>query len=176
MITEEDRVADDEPPSEQASAAFTSRVEYSLLVVTTGGPDGETSGCLAGFVTQCSIEPPRFLVCVSKVNHTFFVAERSGGLVLHLLGQDQVELAALFGETTGDTVDKFERCRWHPGRTGAPVLDECAAWVEGAIMRHFPAGDHEAFLMRPVDGGAGPHDRVLTFQNAPSLRPGHPTS
>ncbi len=134
------------------------------------------SGCLAGFITKCSIEPPRFLVCISKVNHTFFVAERSGGLVLHLLGEDQVELASLFGEQTGDVVDKFDRCRWHPARNGAPVLDECAAWVEGAIMDSFPVGDHQAFLVRPVGGGSGRQKGVLTFQNSPSLQAGHPTS
>jgi flavin reductase (DIM6/NTAB) family NADH-FMN oxidoreductase RutF len=59
------------------------------------------SGCLAGFVTQCSISPPNFLVCISKVNHTLVVAQHSSGMGLHLLGADQVDLARLFGEETG---------------------------------------------------------------------------
>jgi flavin reductase (DIM6/NTAB) family NADH-FMN oxidoreductase RutF len=75
-------------------AAFGERVEFSLFVVTTGNQAGEMSGCLAGLVTQCSIGPPRFLVCISKVNHTYFVAERSETLVLHLLGTDQIDLAS----------------------------------------------------------------------------------
>jgi flavin reductase (DIM6/NTAB) family NADH-FMN oxidoreductase RutF len=155
-------------------AAFHERVEFSLFVVTTGNR-GEVSGCLAGFVTQCSIGPPRFLVCISKVNHTYFVAERSDSLVLHLLGTDQIELASLFGEQTGDVVAKFDHCRWHPGSRGAPVLEDCAAWIEGAIMERFPVGDHQALLMRPIDGGGGRSKGVLTIRDAPSFQPGHPT-
>ena len=43
-------------------ATFFDRVDYPLYVVTVRSPDGEMSGCLAGFVTQCSIDPPNFLV------------------------------------------------------------------------------------------------------------------
>jgi flavin reductase (DIM6/NTAB) family NADH-FMN oxidoreductase RutF len=67
--------------------AFVERTDYPLIVVTTASPHGELSGCLAGFITQCSIEPPRFLVCISKTNHTFDVVTRSEVLALHLLGQ-----------------------------------------------------------------------------------------
>ncbi|MGH9079974.1 MAG: flavin reductase family protein [Acidimicrobiales bacterium] len=165
---------DDAASIGSAVDAFTSRVEGSLFVVTTGN-QLEVSGCLAGFATQCSIVPPRFIVCISKVNHTYFVAERSNCVVLHLLREDQVELASLFGEESGDTVAKFEHCRWHRGLTGAPVLDDCAAWVEGSIMSRFSVGDHEAALMRPLGGGAGSGGRVLTYERSPSFRPGHPT-
>jgi flavin reductase (DIM6/NTAB) family NADH-FMN oxidoreductase RutF len=155
---------------------FTSRVEHSLFVVTTGAQGGDVSGCLAGFVTQCSIQPPRFIICISKLNHTFFVSERSDHVALHLLREDQIQLASLFGEQTGDAVDKFERCQWHSGLTGVPVLDDCAAWVEGPIMTRFSAGDHEAVLMRPIGGGAHSSGPVLTSQHAPSFEPGHPSS
>ena len=70
---------------------------------------------LAGFVTQASIDPVRFIVCISKINHTFGVAVRSTGLGLHLLGADQRATASLFGEQTGDVIDKFERVQWRRG-------------------------------------------------------------
>src|ERR1700728_3923 len=88
-------------------APFLDLVDYPLYVVTVRSSDADMSGCLAGFVTQCSIAPPHFLVCISKANHTLAVAERSSGMGLHLLGEDQVELARVFGEETGDLVDKF---------------------------------------------------------------------
>jgi flavin reductase (DIM6/NTAB) family NADH-FMN oxidoreductase RutF len=171
-----DSAAPSDASTQQAVDAFARRVDYPLMVVTTGNHDGERSGCLAGFITKCSIEPPRFLVCISKLNHTLFVAERSDSLVLHLLGESQLELASLFGEQTGDLIDKFERCRWHVGGNGVPVLDECAAWIEGRIMASFPVGDHQAFLMRPVGGGRGRQAGVLTLQHSPAFEAGHPTS
>jgi flavin reductase (DIM6/NTAB) family NADH-FMN oxidoreductase RutF len=153
--------------------AFTSCLETSLYVVTTSASDGEMAGCLVGFATQCSVIPIRFLVCLSSENHTYEVAARSDALGIHLLEEDQVELASLFGEETGDSVDKFQHCRWHRGQTGAPILDDCAAWVEGSILERVDVGDHQANLIRPVDAG-GHRARVMTYQRAPSFRPGHP--
>ncbi len=160
-----------------AMKAFTTRDDTPLYVVTVGGTaTEEVSGCVAGFVTQCSIAPPRFIVCLSKLNHTFFVGERVEGIAIHLLGSDQPDLASLFAEFTGDTYDKFEHCGWHRGSTGAPVLDECAAWLEGTVLDRFGVGDHEAVLMSPTGGGPGGHDGLLTLRSAPTLHPGHPES
>jgi flavin reductase (DIM6/NTAB) family NADH-FMN oxidoreductase RutF len=169
-------VSDEAQAVASAMEAYTARAEYSLQVVTTRSAEGEPSGCLIGFVTQCSIVPPRFLVCLSKVNHTFRVAEHSDAVALHLIGRDQVELAALFAEASGDTVDKFSRCRWHPGVTGAPVLSECAAWVEGRVLDRWSVGDHQALLVRPVAGGRGAPGPLLTFQGSPDFDPGHPVA
>lgn len=159
-----------------AMAAYSQRVDFPLHVVTTASDQGELAGCVAGFVTQCSIAPPRFLICISKVNHTYFVSESSDAIALHLLGEDQVEVASLFGEESGDTVDKFTRCDWAAGVTGAPVLSECAAWLEGAVMDRWSVGDHQALLVRPVAGGGGLARGLLTVRSAPDFRPGHPAT
>ena len=155
-------------------ATFLDRVDYPLYVITARSADGEMSGCLAGFVTQCSIDPPNFLVCVSKTNHTLGVAERSSGMGLHLLGEDQLDLARLFGEETGDLVDKFTSVDWRLGSTGAPLLVDTAVSMEGDVLGHFSVGDHEAFLLRGVRSVAGGHRGILTYRGAPPLRPGHP--
>ena len=157
-----------------ATAAFTGRTDYPLIVVTTAAPDGERSGCLAGFTTQCSIDPMRFLVCLSLVNHTFDVATRATVLGLHLLGQDQVATASLFGEVSGDTVDKFAGTAWHPGPAGVPILNDCAAWMAVSIVERIDVGDHQAIVASPLDAGPGPARGLLTYGSAPSLDPGHP--
>lgn len=154
--------------------AFCTRVDYPYYIVTVRSPDDEMSGCLAGFVSQCSIRPPQFLVCISKENHTLGVASRSRGMAIHLLGDDQLELARLFGHQTGDVVDKFSRCDWRLGTTGAPLLVEAAATLEGDVLGHFSVGDHEAFMLRALRSVAGSHDGLLTRRASPMLQPGHP--
>jgi flavin reductase (DIM6/NTAB) family NADH-FMN oxidoreductase RutF len=159
-----------------AMDAYGNRADYPLHVVTTASARGGPSGCVAGFVTQCSIAPPRFLICISKLNHTYFVSEHSDAIALHLIGEDQLEVASLFAEESGDTVDKFAQCDWRSGITGAPVLSECATWWEGTVVDRWSVGDHEALLVRPVTGGAGTGRGLLTVQNAPDFRPGHPAT
>jgi flavin reductase (DIM6/NTAB) family NADH-FMN oxidoreductase RutF len=155
-------------------SAYFDRIDYPYYVVTVRSNDARMSGCLAGFVTQSSIAPPNFLVCISKANHTFGVAEQSAGVGLHLLGSHQVDLARLFGEETGDEVDKFAACDWRLGSTGAPMLVDSAVSLEGHILGHFSAGDHEAFLVRGVRAVAGVYPGLLTYRSGPQLQPGHP--
>jgi flavin reductase (DIM6/NTAB) family NADH-FMN oxidoreductase RutF len=156
-----------------ASKPLVQATDYPLYVVTAE-TKGEPSGCLAGFVTQASIDPVRFIVCISKINHTFGIADGSTGLGLHLLGSDQRETASLFGEQTGDVINKFERVQWMQGSTGVPILSECAAWVEGRVIDRMGGGDHEAFLIAVVDGGAGTHTGRFTLSDAANFMPGHP--
>ncbi len=150
-------------------------LDYPLFVVTVASGD-EVSGCLAGFVTQCSIDPPHFLVCVSTANHTAPVAARSEGLGLHLLGADQHDLATRFGEETGDQVDKFTGLAWSPGRTGVPLLAHCAAWIEGRVLQRTDVGDHVAYVVLPVDGGRGTAPGQFLVSQAEDMVPGHPAT
>ena len=169
--------ASDQDAAESGSAgldSFFDRVDYPLYVVTVRAADAEMSGCLAGFVTQCSIDPPNFLVCVSKVNHTLGVAERSSGMALHLLGRDQEALARLFAEETGNRVDKFASVAWRLGDGGAPLLEDVAARLEGRILGHMTVGDHEAFVLQAEHAAAGDRAGLLTYRTAPPLHPGHP--
>jgi flavin reductase (DIM6/NTAB) family NADH-FMN oxidoreductase RutF len=150
------------------------RMDFAFYLLTVRASDGEMSGCLAGFVTQCSIDPPNFVACISRLNHTLGVAVRSSAMGLHLLGEDQVDMARLFGEETGDEVDKFADVDWRIGTTGAPLLAEVSLALEGTILGHFSVGDHEAFLVRGVRAVAGPGHGLLTYRKSPRLHPGHP--
>jgi flavin reductase (DIM6/NTAB) family NADH-FMN oxidoreductase RutF len=147
--------------------------DISLFVVTAGN-DAEISGCLVGFVTQSSIAPLRYVVCISRENHTHRIASTSRGLAIHLLGAEQRDMASLFGEETTDAVDKFREVRWAKGHTGAPVLEQCAAWAEGPIVGRLDAGDHEAFLIEVAIGGSGACDGQLMQSDVADFTAGHP--
>lgn len=154
--------------------AIVDQADHPLYVVTAATAD-EMSGCLVGYLTQSSITPLRLLVCISPANHTFGIAERAPGLAVHALGADQRDMAELFGETTGDVVDKFSHLIWERGVTGAPVLTECAAWAEGRTLSRMSAGDHEAFLISIDRGGEGPRTGRLMASQARDLEAGHPS-
>lgn len=159
-----------------ALSRITAALDYPMLVVTTAS-GGERSGCLVGFHTQCSIDPPRFLVCISKANHTFALARRAGTLVMHFLTDDDLELAKLFGEETGDEVDKFALYDWRPGPDGVPVLAGVSGWLAARVLDRLDAGDHLALLVEPFAGEAGEpgeRPRQLGFQDVREMEPGHP--
>jgi len=91
----------------------------ALVVTAAAGEDRE--GCLVGFATQASMNPPRILVCLSVQNATFETAKVATHLGVPVVPAGRRDLAELFGGETGDDVDKFVRCRWENGPGGEPL-------------------------------------------------------
>lgn len=153
--------------------ALVSLLDYPMFVVTTRSGD-ERSGCLVGFGSQTSINPPRFLIGLSKKNRTFRVAQDATHLAVHVVPRDQVDVARLFGGETGDETDKFARCEWHDGPEGIPVLGAAGAWFVGTILKRFDVGDHVAHILEPVAGDA-PENVTdwVTFSDVRDIEPGH---
>jgi flavin reductase (DIM6/NTAB) family NADH-FMN oxidoreductase RutF len=166
-----------------ASSAFhdlVGQLDYPMFVVTTA-IRGERAGCLVGFVTQTSIDPPRVLVCLSKNNHTTRVAASALWLAVHVLREGDLELAHLFGELTEnrDSVDKFAECEWRLGPGSVPVLNGVDCFV-GRIMVRMPSfGDHTGHLLA-VDASHTIMDPArarrpqLGFQQVHGLHAGNP--
>jgi flavin reductase (DIM6/NTAB) family NADH-FMN oxidoreductase RutF len=159
-------------PGETDFNELVSQVDYPMYVVTAAAA-GERAGCLVGFTTQTSISPSRFLVCISRKNHTFGVASRAEALGVHLVPAEAEELAELFGGQTGDDVDKFARAAWRPGPGGVPLLDACANRFVGRVLERIDAGDHVAFLLEPTLVEQGTSADEFTFHRARRIDPGH---
>jgi flavin reductase (DIM6/NTAB) family NADH-FMN oxidoreductase RutF len=152
--------------------ALVGDLEYPMFIVTARAGD-EPLGCLVGFATQTSIDPPRFLVCLSRKNHTYRRGRDSHALGVHCVPAHAAELAELFGGETGDEVDKFARTAWHEGPEGVPILDESPNWFVGRVLWRHEAGDHDAYLLEPVAAHKTSGEDEFTFHRAKRIRPGH---
>jgi flavin reductase (DIM6/NTAB) family NADH-FMN oxidoreductase RutF len=145
------------------------------IYLVTVDDGSRRAGCLVGFATQVSIEPRRFLICVSKANHTYQVAGTAKYLAVHLIDRENLALAQLFGAETGDDVDKFSWCRWQDGPHGLPILDEAVAWFAGPILDRPDFGDHIGLVVAP-DSGHAPEDAIAIahYSDVADIEPGHP--
>ncbi len=165
MATETDRG--------EAFHALVGGIDYPMFIVTTEAA-GERSGCLVGFVTQGSIDPARMVVMLSKNNHTYRVAARAPELVVHFLHEGNKELSELFGEQTGDEIDKFARCRWSAvAGVGAPVLSGTRGFAAGPILDRMDAGDHVAHLVEVRAARLETDGPQLAFSMVKDMHPGH---
>ena len=155
---------------------LTGSLDYPLFIVTAA--DGERrEGCVIGFATQASFDPPRFLACLSRENRTyrFAQAHHVGALAVHLIPRAQAQLAELFGGQTGDEIDKFARCAWHPGPRGLPILDDCPTWFAGEVRERHDLGDHVGFALEPFAAHYAPSEEIVCFQAVKdAIEPGHP--
>jgi flavin reductase (DIM6/NTAB) family NADH-FMN oxidoreductase RutF len=156
----------------QTFDALVGGLDYPMFIVTAAA-GGEREGCLVGFATQSSIDPPTFLALISKQNRTFRVASEADALAVHLAPDDEPELVELFGSETGDEIDKFERCEWSEGPRGLPILDACPSWFAGEVLERLDCGDHVAHLLQPFEARRGHGDEAFPFHRAKRLEPGH---
>jgi len=149
-------------------------LDYPLFIVTAA-KDDRREGCVIGFATQSSFDPPRFLACLSRENRTYRLALIADALAVHLIPRERADLAKLFGGQTGDDIDKFERCAWHAGPRGLPILDDCPSWFAGTIEAHLNLGDHVGFLLEPFEAHYADGAEIVFFQAVEdAIEPGHP--
>jgi flavin reductase (DIM6/NTAB) family NADH-FMN oxidoreductase RutF len=152
---------------------LTGALDPALVIVTVA--DGEArSGCVVGFSTQCSVDPPRYAVWLSRANHTYGVAAGAAHLAVHFPTESDREIAALFGGETDDEVDKFARCGWRPGEGGVPLLEACPnRFVGRRVSTLDDDGDHVCFVLEPVEISSGGPFRPLLHSRLDDLEPGH---
>lgn len=144
-----------------------------MVIVTTAVGDVR-AGCLVGFHAQCSIEPRRYAIWLSKANHTVRIALHAEHLAVHFLTEGDRGLATLFGTTSGIDHDKFARCGWTAGPHGVPLLDACPHWV---VLRRTgvldEGSDHFCFAGEPVRVGHTGGFTALRLSDVDDLDPGH---
>lgn len=153
--------------------SITDRSRHPMVIATVSSIDGEAAGCLVGFHTRCSVEPARYLVCLSTRNRSFEVASEVDTMVVHHVDAGDVDLARWFGEETGDEVDKFAGVAWSRGPGGAPVLLDVDSWWAGRIVATIPLGDHTGFVLDPIAGRAGTDRAPFTADAAADFDAGH---
>jgi flavin reductase (DIM6/NTAB) family NADH-FMN oxidoreductase RutF len=160
-------------PDGDVFADLMASLDTPMSVVTAAAGD-ERGGCLVGFQAQSSIEPARFVVWLSKANHTYRVAMHAEHLAVHFLTEADHDVAELFGTLTGDEVDKFRRCDWRPGPSGVPLLERCPHRV--VLARHVildEGGDHVCLVGRAVEVAGAGRFAPLRLGAVGDLRPGH---
>ena len=154
--------------------ALVAAMDTAMVVVTTA-EGGEGDGCLVGFHSQCSIDPPRYAVWLSRANRTHDLAGSATHLAVHLLPAGQRGLAALLGGTTGDEVDKLAAVPWRAGPGGVPLLEPLRSRFVGSIAERLTGdrrGDHDLFVLDVVSA-EGPPGSPLRLSDVSDLDPGH---
>jgi len=106
----------------------------------------------AAWITQVSFDPLLLALSVNPRNASYALLRASGSFTVSVLKHGQLELARHFGTRSGRDVEKLAGIRWRPGMTGAPILDDAAAYFDCRLTGSLAAGDHELVLGQVVDG------------------------
>lgn len=125
-----------------------------LYVLGTRAGD-RRNGMTLNWATQVSFDPKVLAVAVEKDAYSHSLLVDGGVFALSLVDRDDRAIVRRF--TKPVEVDLEARTlngfAFHDGLSGAPVLDQAAAYVDCAVRQQVDAGDHTLFLGEVVDAG-----------------------
>ncbi|WP_327358278.1 flavin reductase family protein [Streptomyces sp. NBC_01304] len=135
-------------------ASFRRHAAGVAVITAQGlGPVGFTATSLS----SAAAEPPLVSFGIGTGSSSWPVISQAEYVGVHILAEDQQDLAATFARSGADRF--AEPTRWHQGPHGVPVLDGVLAWLVCRIVARVPAGDHRLVLAEVVVGdpdGTGP--------------------
>jgi flavin reductase (DIM6/NTAB) family NADH-FMN oxidoreductase RutF len=139
-------------PVDAARFKAAMRCIASTVTVITSGSGALSNGMTATAICSVSAEPPCILVVINQSNRSHASIERAGTFAVNVLSEQQVSLAQHFASKADAPL---ERVDYHPGVTGAPILDGCVAHLECVVESRMTSGTHSVFVARVVST----HDR-----------------
>jgi flavin reductase (DIM6/NTAB) family NADH-FMN oxidoreductase RutF len=136
-----------------------------VTVITTAAGD-ELQGMTANAFTSLSLDPLMVLICVDRASHTHRVLRAGGAFAVNILGAHQEEVSRLFARKAEPERGALRGQPFRIGETGAPVLEQCLAYLECRVSEELPGGDHTIFLGEVVDAAVLDDGPPLLFFRA----------
>ncbi|MER3415564.1 MAG: hypothetical protein C4297_05040 [Gemmataceae bacterium] len=132
-------------------AAALGRIPSGLFILSARKERQET-GVLVSWVQQCSFQPPLVTLALKRGR---YIADwlRSGAAgTLNILDESQTNMISHFGRGFDPDEDAFCELNVIRREAQATILAEAVAYLDVRPEQHIPAGDHDLFLMRVLDG------------------------
>ncbi len=122
------------------------------VTVVTSMHEGEPVGMTCQSFASVSLSPPLVLFCPSRASRAWPLIHRAGHFCVNILSDGQQELSNAMA-TKGS--EKFDGVGWSLSKTGAPLLDDVAGYVDCTVQTVHEAGDHYVVIGRVQDLGHG---------------------
>ena len=133
-----------------------------VYVVTTRAKDS-VNGLTVSWATRVSSDPPLIGVAIDKRWYSHELLSAGTHFVIHVLADDQIHLARLFGSVSGRTHDKLKNIDLVEASSGLPVILGCKAWIECRKIGQFSIGDHTFFIGEAISSGSDVSKQKLAY-------------
>lgn len=137
----------------QAKKTALRMIPYGLYVLTSESKEGRVAASTVNWVTQASFEPPLVAVAVKADSTAHEVAKDSRAFALNVLAKEQQDLAFAFFKALERDGNSIGGQSFSHGKSGSPILDASAAFIECSLVETLERGDHSLFLGEVVEAG-----------------------
>ena len=122
---------------------------YGVYILSSVN-EGEYCVSTITWVSQASFEPPMISVCIKRNSASYDIVKKRGEFILHLLGDNQKELASTFFKPTIFENEKLNGQEFSL-ENNLPLLKDIPAYIQCKVVEILDNGDHPLFLAEVVD-------------------------
>ena len=124
-------------------------LSYGVYILSSVN-EGEYCVSTITWVSQASFEPPMISVCIKRNSASYEIVKKRGEFFLHLLGDNQKELASTFFQPTIFENEKLNGQEFSLANN-LPLLKDIPAYIQCKVVEILDNGDHPLFLAEVVD-------------------------
>ena len=122
---------------------------YGVYILSSVN-EGEYCVSTITWASQASFEPPMISVCIKRNSASYEIVKKRGEFILHLLGDNQKELASTFFKPTIFENEKLNGQEFSLANN-LPLLKDIPAYIQCKVVEILENGDHPLFLAEVVD-------------------------
>jgi flavin reductase (DIM6/NTAB) family NADH-FMN oxidoreductase RutF len=133
--------------------------ENALMLITYGiyllgvVADDSVAVMVVSWVSQVSFRPRRVAVCIKKTRYCHDCVKSGGAFSLCVLEKGQQEVMARLKREKKADERTVAGLPYERGQTGAPILKDCAGFLDCRLVQAVDAGDHTIFIGDVVGEG-----------------------
>ncbi len=147
------------PLSGDAFRQVMRRWASGVTVVTTRHNDRVRAILVTSFISV-AVDPVTVLVSISRSGETHHILESSKVFAVNILHEGQASLANRLGYLNEPAARALIGVPHHAEVTGAPILDDCLAYLDCRVMTSFETAQHTLYV-GVVEAGAEFNRRPL---------------
>jgi flavin reductase (DIM6/NTAB) family NADH-FMN oxidoreductase RutF len=144
---------------------FVMRQWASGVTVVTMQTETRRHGLTISGFLSVSLEPPLVLISIGEELTSEALLKESAAFVVNFLREDQSELSDRFAGRLG-AVDRLDGVPTRPAISGAPILQDCLAWLDCRVVQTFVVGDHVLYIGEVMAAGVSDPAKPLLYWNA----------
>ena len=117
---------------------------YGVYVLTSKSEDNYCAATVT-WVSQASFDPLLISVCIKRDSASYKVVKERGEFLLHIVGENQRNIAASFFKQTTLKNGLINNQEYHL-QDNLPLLKEVPAYLKCRVLNIIENGDHPLFL------------------------------
>ena len=148
LVTGKDNFQKREIPSDDNKRLYRDalgKFATGVTVITTRTAEGPVGMTVNSFASV-SLDPALVLWSVAKSSGRYEVYRKARHFAIHVLREDQAELALDFAKNA----DAFDNCEWRDNEFGVPLLRHSLARFECVQEATHEGGDHTIIIGRVI--------------------------